>query len=79
MNVISSCNYDGTKRTVVLYSAEYLRHPFSVTTFEDTVYWTDWDKEAVFKANKFTGKDIEPVTALNMVSSMLRCITLNVN
>ncbi|XP_049287356.1 low-density lipoprotein receptor 1 isoform X1 [Anopheles funestus] len=67
LNVISSCNYDGTKRSVVLYSADYLRHPFSITTFEDYVYWTDWDKEAVFKANKFTGKDIEPVTAMHML------------
>uniref|UniRef100_A0A182NMV1 EGF-like domain-containing protein n=1 Tax=Anopheles dirus TaxID=7168 RepID=A0A182NMV1_9DIPT len=67
LNVISSCNYDGSKRSVVLYSADYLRHPFSITTFEDYVYWTDWDKEAVFKANKFTGKDIEPVTAMHML------------
>ncbi|XP_050068353.1 low-density lipoprotein receptor isoform X3 [Anopheles maculipalpis] len=67
LNVISSCNYDGSKRSVILYSADYLRHPFSITTFEDWVYWTDWDKEAVFKANKFTGKDIEPVTAMHML------------
>ncbi|XP_053696263.1 low-density lipoprotein receptor-like isoform X2 [Sabethes cyaneus] len=67
LNVISSCNYDGSQRTVVLYSADYLRHPFSITTFEDYVYWTDWDKEAVFKANKFNGKDIEPVTAMHML------------
>ncbi|EDS27515.1 lipophorin receptor [Culex quinquefasciatus] len=67
LNVISSCNYDGSKRAVVLYSADYLRHPFSITTFEDYVYWTDWDKEAVFKANKFNGKDIEPVTAMHML------------
>lgn len=68
MNVISSCNYDGTRRNIVLYSTETLRHPFSITTFEDFVYWTDWDKEAVFRANKFTGKDVEPVTAMHMVS-----------
>jgi very low-density lipoprotein receptor len=67
LNEISSCNYDGSNRKVILYSSETLRHPFSITTFEDSVYWTDWDKEAVFKANKFTGKDVEPVTALHMV------------
>ncbi|XP_021711660.1 very low-density lipoprotein receptor isoform X7 [Aedes aegypti] len=67
LNTISSCDYDGSKRTVVLYSADYLRHPFSITTFEDYVYWTDWDKEAVFKASKFNGKDIEPVTAMHML------------
>ncbi|XP_063697289.1 low-density lipoprotein receptor isoform X3 [Culicoides brevitarsis] len=67
LNTISSCNYDGTGRQTVLYSADNLRHPFSITTFEDHVYWTDWDKEAVFKANKFTGKDVEPITALHML------------
>lgn len=67
LNIISSCNYDGSGRHLVLHSTEYLRHPFSITTFEDVVYWTDWDREAVFKANKFTGKDIEAVTATHMV------------
>ncbi|CAH1722415.1 unnamed protein product [Chironomus riparius] len=67
LNVISSCNYDGTGRNLVLHSTDTLRHPFSITTFEDYVYWTDWDKEAVFRANKFNGKDVEPVTALHML------------
>ncbi|KAJ8735442.1 hypothetical protein PYW07_007062 [Mythimna separata] len=62
MNMISSCNYDGTGRRVILYSTDVLRHPFSITTFEDWVYWTDWDKAAVYRANKFNGKDIEPIT-----------------
>lgn len=70
LNIISSCNYDGSDRRVVLYSSEFLRHPFSVTTFEDWVYWTDWDKAAVFKANKFTGEDVQSVTAMRMVSKI---------
>lgn len=57
---------------MVLHSTEYLRHPFSITTFEDWVYWTDWDREAVFRANKFTGKEIEPVTATRMVKQNSR-------
>ncbi|KPU79989.1 uncharacterized protein Dana_GF18234, isoform G [Drosophila ananassae] len=67
LNIISSANYDGSQRRQVLYSSEYLRHPFSITTFEDHVYWTDWDKQAVFKANKFTGEDVEAVTATHMI------------
>lgn len=59
-----SCNYDGSGRRTVLYSPDALRHPFSITTFEDYVYWTDWDKETIFKANKFTGKEVEPVTSV---------------
>ena len=68
LNVISSCNYDGSKRQVILYSPDALQHPFSITTFEDWVYWTDWDKQAVYRANKFDGKDITPITAIHMVS-----------
>lgn len=55
----------------MLHSTDTLRHPFSITTFEDYVYWTDWDKEAVFRANKFNGKDVEPVTALHMVRTCI--------
>ncbi|XP_076665929.1 low-density lipoprotein receptor isoform X4 [Andrena cerasifolii] len=61
LNMIGSCNYDGSGRRTVLYSPDALRHPFSITTFEDYVYWTDWDKETIFKANKFTGKEVEAV------------------
>ncbi|XP_060826698.1 low-density lipoprotein receptor-like isoform X6 [Bombus pascuorum] len=64
LNIIGSCNYDGSGVRTVLYSPESLRHPFSITTFEDYVYWTDWDKEAIFKANKFTGQSVEAVTSL---------------
>ncbi|XP_076235491.1 low-density lipoprotein receptor isoform X2 [Calliopsis andreniformis] len=62
--IIGSCNYDGSGRRTVLYSPDVLRHPFSITTFEDYVYWTDWDKETIFKANKFTGKEVEAVTSV---------------
>ncbi|XP_076166468.1 low-density lipoprotein receptor isoform X2 [Ptiloglossa arizonensis] len=62
--IIGSCNYDGSGRRTVLYSPDSLRHPYSITTFEDYVYWTDWDKETIFKANKFTGKEIEAVTSV---------------
>nr|CAL47126.1 lipophorin receptor [Blattella germanica] len=69
LNVISSCNYDGQDRRVILYSPDALQHPFSITTFEDWVYWTDWDKQAVYKANKFNGKDVEPITATHMLQN----------
>lgn len=68
LHTISSCSYDGSNRRVVLYSASYLQHPFSITTFEDFIYWTDWEKHAVFRANKFNGNDVEPITALHTVS-----------
>ncbi|XP_045777367.1 low-density lipoprotein receptor isoform X7 [Maniola jurtina] len=69
LNTISSCNYDGTARRVVLYSTDFLRHPFSITTFEDWVYWTDWDKTAVYRANKFNGKEVEAITSTHALQN----------
>lgn len=74
MNTISSCNYDGGARRVILYSTDVLRHPFSITTFEDSVYWTDWDKTAVYRANKFNGKDVEAITSTHTVSILRRVL-----
>jgi sugar lactone lactonase YvrE len=45
MNSISSCNYDGSHRRLILHSKEVLAHPFSITTFEDYLYFTDWESE----------------------------------
>jgi len=33
------------------------------------VYWTDWDKQAVFRANKFNGGEVTPITATHMLTS----------
>lgn len=71
LNSISSCNYNGGERRLVLSNTEYLKHPFSITTFEDWLYWTDWDKSAVYRANKFTGADVKAVTATEMVRKLV--------
>ena len=76
LNLISSCNYDGTGRRAVLRSVEVLHHPFSISVFEDHVYWTDWDKEAIFRANKFNGSNVTPITAEKMVNIMLIILTI---
>lgn len=68
LNSISSCNFDGTSRRLILQSPSVLAHPFSITTFEDYVYWTDWTNETIFKANKFTGKEVTPLLPPNTVS-----------
>ncbi|XP_066155596.1 very low-density lipoprotein receptor-like isoform X2 [Euwallacea fornicatus] len=69
LNTISVCDWDGRDRKLILFSTTALRHPFSITTFEDWLYWTDWDRAAVFRANKFTGKDLSPITATEMVQN----------
>ena len=40
LDKIESAGYDGSNRQVVLSSG--VRHPFSVTIYEGTLYWTDW-------------------------------------
>lgn len=79
LNIVSSCDYNGSNRRIILKTAEYLRHPFSITTFEDWIYWTDWDKAAVFKANKFNGQEIQSVTSSLQVFNSLNFIVFHQN
>ena len=44
-----------------------LKHPFSITMFGDSMYWTDWDRNAIFQANKFTGQNASLVANSSMV------------
>lgn len=71
LNLISSCDYDGAGRRQILRSPDTLHHPFSISVFEDFVYWTDWDKQAIFRANKFNGTNVTPITALHMVNKLI--------
>uniref|UniRef100_A0A1I8N054 EGF-like domain-containing protein n=3 Tax=Musca domestica TaxID=7370 RepID=A0A1I8N054_MUSDO len=53
-HAIECANFDGTGRTKIL--STHLPHPFAMTIFEDTMYWTDWNTKTVSSANKLTGK-----------------------
>ncbi|XP_037092270.1 very low-density lipoprotein receptor-like isoform X2 [Pollicipes pollicipes] len=64
LKLIESADFDGANRRIVLSSPLALHHPFSITTFEDWIYWTDWDKMSVFKANKFTGAGVTSVAPM---------------
>lgn len=55
LKTISSCDYDGGNRLVVLNSWSSLRHPFSLAVFEEYIYWTDWDTEGIHYVNKYSG------------------------
>uniref|UniRef100_A0A3B4B5F1 Low density lipoprotein receptor-related protein 2b n=1 Tax=Periophthalmus magnuspinnatus TaxID=409849 RepID=A0A3B4B5F1_9GOBI len=48
---------DGRHRHTV-YNGN-LPHPFALTVFEDTVYWTDWNTRTIEKGNKFDGSGRE--------------------
>ena len=71
LNVIQSIKYDGSNRRTVLYSPKIVKHPFSITLFEDWMYWTDWENKAIYKANKFNGGNATAIVSAHMVSSLL--------
>uniref|UniRef100_A0A023FLL9 Putative vitellogenin receptor ixodes scapularis vitellogenin receptor n=1 Tax=Amblyomma cajennense TaxID=34607 RepID=A0A023FLL9_AMBCJ len=58
LHLISSADYDGSNRRVVLSSPLMVKHPFSIDVFEDWLYWTDWESEVINKVNKFNGHNL---------------------
>lgn len=40
-------------RKTVVHGGSLIPHPFGISLFEHTVYYTDWTKMAIMKANKF--------------------------
>uniref|UniRef100_A0A8D9BTS8 Very low-density lipoprotein receptor n=1 Tax=Cacopsylla melanoneura TaxID=428564 RepID=A0A8D9BTS8_9HEMI len=69
LNEISSCDYNGERRRLILYSPRALAHPFSISTFEDWLYWTDWNQKGIFKANKFTGENLTAITGVHQLQT----------
>ncbi|KAL9950309.1 hypothetical protein ACROYT_G042789 [Oculina patagonica] len=51
--IIEAVALDGLNRTVIFYRSGYL--PFGLDTFQDIVYWSDWEKGAVLRINKTDG------------------------
>ncbi|XP_017555724.1 very low-density lipoprotein receptor isoform X1 [Pygocentrus nattereri] len=58
LHTLCSVDFNGDNRRKVLQSQDYLAHPFALTVFEDRVFWTDGESEAIYGANKFTGSDV---------------------
>uniref|UniRef100_A0A8C7Z935 Low-density lipoprotein receptor-related protein 4 n=1 Tax=Oryzias sinensis TaxID=183150 RepID=A0A8C7Z935_9TELE len=56
-HVIERADLDGRNRKAVI--SQGLPHPFAITVFEDSLYWTDWHTKSINSANKFTGKNLE--------------------
>uniref|UniRef100_A0A3P8VV89 EGF-like domain-containing protein n=1 Tax=Cynoglossus semilaevis TaxID=244447 RepID=A0A3P8VV89_CYNSE len=47
---------DPTVGKTVVHGGAAVPHPFSISLFEHSVYFTDWTRMAVMKANKFTDR-----------------------
>ncbi|KAM9468136.1 low-density lipoprotein receptor-related protein 6 [Clarias gariepinus] len=54
-NFIHRSNLDGTGREVVVKGS--LPHPFALTLYEDTLFWTDWNTHSIHSCQKQTGEE----------------------
>ncbi|XP_028847177.1 LOW QUALITY PROTEIN: low-density lipoprotein receptor-related protein 1B-like [Denticeps clupeoides] len=57
-DAIYSALYDGNGVIEILRGHEYLSHPFAVSLFGGSVYWTDWRTNTLSRANKWTGYNV---------------------
>lgn len=64
---ISSCKFDGSDYRLILKSSELASRPYSLSVFEDFVYWTDGKNGTIWKANKFNGNDSQTIVELKSV------------
>ncbi|XP_069110175.1 prolow-density lipoprotein receptor-related protein 1-like [Argopecten irradians] len=55
LDYIAMANLDGTARHMVI--DRELPHTFALTTFMNYIYWTDWEKGSIERAEKFSGKN----------------------
>uniref|UniRef100_A0A8C4T9C2 Low-density lipoprotein receptor-related protein 2 n=1 Tax=Erpetoichthys calabaricus TaxID=27687 RepID=A0A8C4T9C2_ERPCA len=51
---VETVTYDGLYRKTVMYGGSLIPHPFGLSMFEHYVYYTDWTRMAVMRANKFS-------------------------
>ena len=75
LDKIESSNVDGSNRQIV--TVRGLFHPFGITVFQDTLYWSDWRLDAILLRRLgdsqnttiiFSGLETEPM-AIVVVSA----------
>lgn len=64
LDYIHMARIDGSQRRTVIGHGHLVPHVFAITTFESRLYWTDWEKDAIMFADKFSGNNTKNLTAL---------------
>ncbi|XP_057682782.1 low-density lipoprotein receptor-related protein 2 [Corythoichthys intestinalis] len=54
-DTVETVTYQGLNRKVVLNGGTQAPHPFGLAVFENHVFFTDWTKMGVVRANRFNG------------------------
>jgi len=64
LHIIGSVGFDGSRPHILSQQSAFLYHPFSVSVFEDWVYWTEWGKNgsSIYRTNKFDGSEAKQIT-----------------
>lgn len=57
-------DYEGKDYHSLLKNIKSLGHPFSITLYENNLYWTDWKTNSVSMANKYNGSDVRELQRL---------------
>jgi low density lipoprotein-related protein 2 len=64
LDYIGMSDINGLRRRTVIGLGTLVPHVFAITTFENRLYWTDWEKDAIMYADKFSGKNPHNLTTL---------------
>ena len=49
---IHTVTYEGNDHHVVVHGTQHIQHPFSIALFDDKVYWTEWQVNAIVSVSK---------------------------
>ena len=56
-----TCVNTHTQSHIYIYTHAGIHHPFAMTMFESTLYWSDWYEKAILSTSKRLGRYIHKV------------------
>ncbi|XP_045159844.2 very low-density lipoprotein receptor-like isoform X2 [Mercenaria mercenaria] len=62
LHKIGTANFDGSGKGHVLVDATEISRPFSISVFEDSLYWTDWHTNSIRSIHKITGRNAKTLS-----------------